>query len=80
MVECGPTAARHLQKILSGDNPEHGIAAYEKPYPFSLAFYNMKEELEFLQHARKAAGSGFRVVGVAPPTKSKTIFFSAAFL
>jgi hypothetical protein len=64
VIEVGPMAGRELNRIVHQPDPDVAIQAYEERYPFSLAFYNMREEFDFLKHARNAAGPKFHVVGI----------------
>ncbi len=63
VVEVGPEAGRQLTAVLAAADPDAGIAAWMRRYPFSLAFYNLRQEFAFLRDARAAAGPGLRVVG-----------------
>ncbi len=47
VVETGPTAAQQLDRMLHAPNPEAELRTYGHTYPFSLAFYNMREEFDF---------------------------------
>ena len=64
VVEVGPEAGRRLTGVLAAADPDAGIAGWMRRYPFSLAFYNLRQEFAFLRDARAAAGPGLRVVGI----------------
>ena len=64
VVEVGPEAGRRLTGVLAAADPDADIAAWMRRYPFSLAFYNLRQEFAFLRAARAAAGPGLRVVGI----------------
>lgn len=64
VVEVGPEAGRRLTDVLAAADPDADTAAWMRRYPFSLAFYNLRQEFAFLRAARAAAGPGLRVVGV----------------
>lgn len=64
VLEVGPSSAAELQRMLDAAAPSTEINSYQKGYPFSLAFYNWKEEFDFLASARQAAGTQLRVVGI----------------
>lgn len=64
VVEVGPEAGRRLTRLLGSADPVAEARAWERRYPFSLAFYNLEQELAFLRAARAAAGPGLRVTGV----------------
>jgi hypothetical protein len=64
VLEVGPEAGRRLQHALGGADPEAEVRTWVRQYPFSLAFYDLTQELDFLRQARAAAGPGLRVVGV----------------
>ncbi|MEZ5421268.1 MAG: hypothetical protein R2708_28550 [Vicinamibacterales bacterium] len=64
VVEVGPEAGRRLTRLLGAADPMAEARRWQARYPFSLAFYNLAQELEFLREARAAAGPGLRVVGV----------------
>ena len=64
VVEVGPEAGRRLTRLLGSADPVAEARAWMQRYPFSLAFYNLQQELTFLREARAAAGPGLRVIGV----------------
>lgn len=64
VVEVGPEAGRRLTRVLGGTDPVAQTRAWLQRYPFSLAFYDLQQELAFLREARAVAGPGLRVVGV----------------
>jgi len=64
VVEVGPEAGRRLTRLLDSADPLAETSAWMRRYPFSLAFYNLDQELTFLRAARTAAGPGLRVTGV----------------
>jgi hypothetical protein len=53
-AEIGPLAAEQLRRWMSGPDSRARIAAFEKDYPASLAFYNMQQESEALTHCAEA--------------------------
>lgn len=63
VVEVGPEAGRRLTSVLAAADPDADATAWMRRYPFSLAFYNLRQEFAFLRDARAAAGPGLRVVG-----------------
>lgn len=63
VVEVGPEAGRRLTSVLAAADPDADAAAWMRRYPFSLAFYNLRQEFAFLRDARAAAGPGLRVIG-----------------
>lgn len=64
VVEVGPEAGRRLTAALGARDPEATVRTWLRRYPFSLAFYDLQQELAFLREARSAAGPSLRVVGV----------------
>ena len=64
VVEVGPEAGRRLTRVLGSADPVAEARAWLQRYPFSLAFYDLQQELTFLREARTAAGPGLRVVGI----------------
>lgn len=64
VVEVGPEAGRRLTAALGARDPEAEVATWMRRYPFSLAFYDLQQELAFLRDARAAAGPSLRVTGV----------------
>ncbi len=64
VVEVGPEAGRRLTTALGARDPEAEVRSWIRRYPFSLAFYDLQQELAFLREARAAAGPGLRVLGV----------------
>lgn len=62
-VEVGAYAADELTRILASDAPVDRMRAYIGQYPFSIAFYNWREELDFLRQAAALSGGGFRLIG-----------------
>ncbi|MFN7977558.1 MAG: hypothetical protein U0P30_05435 [Vicinamibacterales bacterium] len=64
VVEVGPEAGRRLTTTLGARDPEAEVRTWVRRYPFSLAFYDLQQELAFLREARAAAGPGLRVTGV----------------
>ena len=64
VVEVGPEAGRRLTAALGTRDPEAEVRTWLRRYPFSLAFYDLRQELAFLREARAAAGPALRVTGV----------------
>lgn len=64
VVEVGPEAGRRLTTALGARDPEAEVRTWIRRYPFSLAFYDLQQELAFLREARAAAGPALRVTGV----------------
>jgi hypothetical protein len=60
----GPEAGRRLTRLLGSTNPNAEMRAWVQRYPFSLAFYDLQQELTFLREARAVAGPGLRVTGI----------------
>ncbi len=63
-VEIGPLAARRMTQVLGSADPDAQAADWARRYPFSLAFYNWRQEFAFLKDARRAAGSSFGLFGL----------------
>src|SRR4029077_13134492 len=63
-LEIGPSTAAELQRIVNSSAPSAQISSHEKRYPFSLAFYNMAEEFDFLKSARQSAGGHIHIIGI----------------
>jgi hypothetical protein len=64
VVEVGPEAGRRLTAALGTRDPEAAVRTWVQRYPFSLAFYDLQQELAFLREARALAGPSLRVTGV----------------
>ncbi|MEZ5293192.1 MAG: hypothetical protein R2745_19075 [Vicinamibacterales bacterium] len=64
VLEVGPEAGRRLTRAVDADDPEAEVRRWVRQYPFSLAFYDLAQELEFLRQARAATGPGLRITGV----------------
>ncbi len=64
VVEVGPEAGRRLTTALGARDAEAEVRTWIRRYPFSLAFYDLQQELGFLREARAAAGPALRVTGV----------------
>lgn len=64
VVETGPEAGRRLTRVLHAPDPLAALQRWTVDYPFSLAFYNLRQEFAFLEEARRAAGPSLRVTGV----------------
>lgn len=63
-VEIGPLAARRMTRVLAAPDPAAEALDWAKSYPFSLAFYNWRQEFDFLREARRAAGPQFHLIGI----------------
>lgn len=64
-VETGPAAAALLNHWVTSDNRAQQVASFEKRFPNSIAFYNMREENELLAHcAQTATGGQFQLWGL----------------
>jgi hypothetical protein len=56
-LEVGPLAAQNLETWVQEPGGRGQMAAFEKKYPASIAFYNWSEEFDLLSHcAAKTAG------------------------
>ncbi|MGE0815548.1 MAG: hypothetical protein AB7O93_19590 [Vicinamibacterales bacterium] len=64
VLEVGPEAGRRLTRAVGAADPEAEVRDWVRQYPFSLAFYDLVQEFEFLRQARAAAGPGLRITGV----------------
>ncbi len=64
VVEVGPEAGRRLPTAHGARDAEAEVRTWIRRYPFSLAFYDLQQELGFLREARAAAGPALRVTGV----------------
>lgn len=64
VVEVGPYVAAELRAMLGATDPGARMRAYLGANPFSLAVYNWREELDFLQRASSMSGSRFRLIGI----------------
>lgn len=56
-VEIGPSTAKVLSAALASPDPEAAVAAYDKQHPFSIAFYDFAQEVEFLRSCRQVMGA-----------------------
>ncbi|MEZ5417341.1 MAG: hypothetical protein R2708_08355 [Vicinamibacterales bacterium] len=64
VLEVGPEAGRRLTRAVNAADPDAEIQRWVRQYPFSLAFYDLVQEFQFLRQARAAAGPGLRITGV----------------
>ncbi len=64
VVEDGPAVAAALRQALREPDPVAAVRAFARRYPFSVAFYDMKEESELLARTARAAGPGFDLWGI----------------
>ncbi|MES3023478.1 MAG: hypothetical protein V4857_18085 [Pseudomonadota bacterium] len=62
-TENGPAVAAAVRGALRSKDAPAAIAAYNREYPFSLAFYDLKPETEFLARVAQAAGPKFKLIG-----------------
>ena len=64
-VEVGPSAAEQLSKWLSAKDGRSQLAAFEKEFPETVAFYNWSEEFDFLARcAQSSSGGAFELWGL----------------
>ncbi len=64
-VEAGPMAADIVQQGIGRDDRRQRIAASEKKYPDSIAFFNFEEELDMVTScAQSAKGETFHLWGL----------------
>jgi hypothetical protein len=64
-VEAGPMAATLVQQGIGRDDRREQIAASEKKYPDSIAFFNLQEELDMVTScAQSAKGETFHLWGL----------------
>jgi hypothetical protein len=54
-VEAGPLVAKQFQQWSSRPDSDTRVANFEKQYPDSIAFFNLKDENELLQNCAHAA-------------------------
>jgi hypothetical protein len=62
-LEVGPFTARQLATALHQSDPLQAHQAFLRDHPMSVAFYNTREEFDFLRAAAKASGERLRVMG-----------------
>jgi hypothetical protein len=64
-IETGPLAAAELEKWVRQADGWKQLAAFERQYPESIAFYNWSEEYDLLSHcAGTATGGPFHIWGL----------------
>jgi hypothetical protein len=64
-VEAGPMAAAIVQQRIGRDDRREQIAATEKKYPDSIAFFNLQEELNMVtSYAQSTKGETFHLWGL----------------
>ena len=64
-IEVGPTAAGELDKWVAAGDGASQLAAFEKEYPETIAFYDWSEEYEMLAQCSSAATGGkFHIWGL----------------
>ena len=64
-VEAGPMAAAIVQQGMGRDDRREQIAASERKYPDSIAFFNLQEELDMVTScAQSAKGETFHLWGL----------------
>ena len=64
-IEAGPMAAAIVHGVIGRDDRREQIAASEKKYPDSIAFYNLQEELDMVAScAQSAKGETFDLWGL----------------
>ena len=74
-IETGAQVTGEVQSWLGRDDRLTRLAAYNKQYPFSLAFYNWREENDLLEQCNQAAGGSLRLWGL-----DQELMGSAGFL
>jgi len=63
-IETGPRVASEIERILGMGERRARYEAFLSEYPFSVAFYDLEPELEFLERAAALSGPKFRLIGV----------------
>jgi hypothetical protein len=64
-LEAGPTVTRQLEKFSREPDGAKQFSDFEKQYPFSVAFYNWREEFDLLTSCQRAAGpEGMSIWGI----------------
>lgn len=63
-VETGPLATEQLQHFVTERNGANDLAAFERRFPGTTAFYTWQDEFTFLQHAAERSGSHFALWGL----------------
>ncbi|MCB9378733.1 MAG: hypothetical protein H6511_08195 [Holophagales bacterium] len=63
-IETGPRVASEIERILGMEERRARYEAFLSEYPFSVAFYDLEPELEFLERAAALSGTQFRLIGV----------------
>ena len=64
-IEVGPSAAAELGQTLTAKDRRSKLAAFNKEFPETIAFYNWSEEYDFLSRCAQAASGGkFRLWGL----------------
>lgn len=57
-IETGPTVTELLNQWIARDDRVQQVASFEKQFPNSIAFYNMREENDLLAHCSQTARGG----------------------
>jgi hypothetical protein len=63
-VEISPSVAPTLERFARAQDGAAQLAAFDKRYPDSIAFYTWREEFEFLQRCEKASPQGYEIRGL----------------
>jgi hypothetical protein len=63
-LEVGPEIGAQLQRMAAEPDGGTQLADFEKRYPFSIAFYDWQQELEFLLRSARVASGGLTIWGL----------------
>ena len=63
-LEVGPLAAKNLETWVRDQGGRGQLAAFERKYPATIAFYNWSEEFDLLSHCAAKAGGRFHLWGL----------------
>jgi hypothetical protein len=63
-LEISPSVAPTLERIARAPDGAAQLAAFDKRYPDSIAFYTWREEFEFLQACEKSSSQGYEIRGL----------------
>ena len=57
-IESGPLVTARLQQWTARKSGDTSLAAFEKQYPDSIAFFNWRQEFDLLSHCQQATAPG----------------------
>jgi hypothetical protein len=63
-LELGPVAARKTEEALRAKDPVAAMARFETAHPDGLAFFNIREELDWLSACQAASRTPLDLIGV----------------